>query len=218
MRQLVPATLLTVLVAALAACGPQGAAGTAATPGASTAPGASAAPGGTSTTAPGGTAATPGGAAGPVTDLAARFPMPGAKRRVVYAWTSVTKATNLKGTDDVTYEKCETSCISLFDRTLSDGTLDRNDAKAYPAVAEGVILPVQTEFNDVAVDLAEALKKGGHAEEDVTVRAGRYKTIKVTHGTSRTWTWWIQKPWVIKAEFSNPSAGANATMELEKLE
>lgn len=215
MRHALTVTTLTLLAATLAACGPQGAAGTPGTPGTPVLPGASAAPGQTGGASPAGGAAPTGGV---TTDLATRFPVPGAQRHVVYAWTSGSKSGNKQGTDDIRYDKCESSCLAVFSRTLSDGKLERSGARVYPQFSEGVVLPVLDEFEGGGVDLAAALKKGGHPEEEVTVKAGRFKAIKVTIGGSRNWTWWIQKPWVVKAEFSDPAAGASATLALEKLE
>ena len=212
MRHIIVPALFAAAAAAVAACGPT----TPATPGASAA---SMAPGGsTASQAPGASAApvTPASAApAVVTDLATKFPLSATgKRRVVYAWTAVTTSATKVATDenfDIT--ACDSSCKAFVTRIANGKTEVQRDTQTL-SLREGVLMPSINVFKDQTVDLEAKLKAGGTwPEETITVKAGTFKTQKITYGGSRSFTYWIQKPYVVKAEYKNTDESTTAELQ-----
>lgn len=214
-RFLLPALVLTAS-AALAACGPAGPATPGASAGASAMP--SGAPGSAAPGTSGSSTPTAGGSAAPVALDLAKFPLgPTTKRRVVYAWTAVTTRSTVTGTDEA-FEigKCDSSCTAYVTR-IADGKTELQRDTQTLSLREGVLIPTVKVFKEQTVDLEAKLKEGGTwPEETITVKAGTFKTQKVTYGGTRSYTYWIQKPYIIKAEYKNTDE--STTAELQSVE
>lgn len=213
MRQILIPVMFAAAAAAVAACGPT----TPATPGASAsasmAPAASTAPGSAPTTGP--ATGPSSGPVGPV-DLSA-FPLSGTgKRRLLYSWTEIDSKGTETGTDEMfDITACDSSCTAYVTRINGTKT-ERQRDRAYPSYRQGVLIPSFPTFSDQTVDLEAKLKEGGSwPEETVTVKAGTFKAQKLTYGGTRSFTFWIAKPYVVKAEYKNTDT--TASIELQAL-